>query len=281
MKKDASTLVFPGGETRCIYSYSTPFSFQVSIILQLSPPSITTTTCLQVIPGDSDKVVLYFQAGGACWDKISNKMNLCLSNVEPQSLQGVFSRDASINSYATHTIIHISYCSGDVFGSDKSIYLCYLAILNGICFFVRRKRHSELQRQQRAAHRAARTHQCSIRGTQLQRHARELGPITFSCSLTLGGLVGGAAVCRSAVCEPLAAHGHGQLRRVARHAAMGQQSAPNSQAQEGAGGARQLLRPVPAWHCGIDANYPCLCIKRTILSMYVCMYVCIYVCRVL
>lgn len=29
MTRDSSTLVYPGGETRCIYSTSTPFSFQV------------------------------------------------------------------------------------------------------------------------------------------------------------------------------------------------------------------------------------------------------------
>lgn len=29
MPKDVTTLVLPGGETRCIYSYSTPFAFQV------------------------------------------------------------------------------------------------------------------------------------------------------------------------------------------------------------------------------------------------------------
>ncbi len=27
--KDKTTMVLPGGETRCIYSYSTPFAFQV------------------------------------------------------------------------------------------------------------------------------------------------------------------------------------------------------------------------------------------------------------
>jgi hypothetical protein len=31
MPKDQTTLVLPGGETRCIYSYSTPFAFQVNI----------------------------------------------------------------------------------------------------------------------------------------------------------------------------------------------------------------------------------------------------------
>lgn len=31
MPKDQTTLVLPGGETRCIYSYSTPFAFQVGL----------------------------------------------------------------------------------------------------------------------------------------------------------------------------------------------------------------------------------------------------------
>jgi recombinational DNA repair protein RecR len=32
MTRDQSTLVLPGGDTRCIYSTSTPFAFQVFII---------------------------------------------------------------------------------------------------------------------------------------------------------------------------------------------------------------------------------------------------------
>lgn len=42
MPKDKTMLVLPGGETRCIYSDSTPYAFQV-------------------VPGDSDKLVFYFQ----------------------------------------------------------------------------------------------------------------------------------------------------------------------------------------------------------------------------
>jgi hypothetical protein len=48
--KDLTTLVHPGGSTRCMFSYSTPYSFQV-------------------IPGRTDKVMFYFQGGGACWNK--------------------------------------------------------------------------------------------------------------------------------------------------------------------------------------------------------------------
>jgi hypothetical protein len=42
MSRDTSTVVLPGGETRCIYSYSTPFGFQV-------------------FPGDADKVLFMLQ----------------------------------------------------------------------------------------------------------------------------------------------------------------------------------------------------------------------------
>jgi len=52
MPQDTTTLVSPGGMTRCIFSGSTPYSFQV-------------------IPGDTSKVLVYFQGGGACWDKFS------------------------------------------------------------------------------------------------------------------------------------------------------------------------------------------------------------------
>ena len=31
MQENESTLVFPGGETRCIYSTSTPYAFQVTV----------------------------------------------------------------------------------------------------------------------------------------------------------------------------------------------------------------------------------------------------------
>lgn len=46
MPRDKSTLVLPGGDTRCIYSYSTPFA-------------------IEIIPGDTDKVLLFLQ-GNIC-----------------------------------------------------------------------------------------------------------------------------------------------------------------------------------------------------------------------
>jgi hypothetical protein len=97
--KDKSTLVLPGGETRCIFSTSTPFAFQV-------------------IPGATDKVLLYFQGGGACWDQSSTKLGFCTTDSQPQSPVGIFDRTNALNEYRDYTIVHVLYCSGDVFGGD-------------------------------------------------------------------------------------------------------------------------------------------------------------------
>ena len=99
MSKDTSTLVFPGGETRCIYSDSTPYAFQV-------------------IPGATDKLLFYFQGGGACWDRVSDALNFCSSDVSPQISAGVFDRTDPQNQYKDYTIVHAMYCSGDVWGGD-------------------------------------------------------------------------------------------------------------------------------------------------------------------
>ena len=84
-----------GGETRCIYQDSTPFAFQI-------------------IPGDSDKLLFYFQGGGACWDKASTLAGLCTSDSVPQNPVGVFDRDNVNNNFASYTIVHVLYCSGNV-----------------------------------------------------------------------------------------------------------------------------------------------------------------------
>jgi hypothetical protein len=99
MTKDQSILVLPGGETRCIFSTSTPFAFQV-------------------IPGASDKLLFYFQGGGACWDEYSTKLGMCTTDVSPQSLVGIFDRTSPNNEFRDYTIVFVSYCSGDVHGGD-------------------------------------------------------------------------------------------------------------------------------------------------------------------
>lgn len=64
-KKDVTSLIYPGGRTRCIFSTSTDFSFQI-------------------IPGDTDKVLFYFQGGGACWNKETTiDDTLCSTDATP------------------------------------------------------------------------------------------------------------------------------------------------------------------------------------------------------
>ena len=93
MTPNESTLVFPGGDTRCIYSTSTPYAFQV-------------------IPGAMDKVMVYFQGGGACWDRISDRLGFCTTDITPQGPYGIFDREDVQNAFADFTIIHALYCSG-------------------------------------------------------------------------------------------------------------------------------------------------------------------------
>lgn len=96
-----SSLVLPGGNTRCIFSTSTPFAFQV-------------------YRGDTDKVLFYFQGGGACWDKASTKSSLCTTDSSPSGSSGVFDKTNVQNAYKDYTIVQVLYCSGDVHGGDTT-----------------------------------------------------------------------------------------------------------------------------------------------------------------
>jgi len=99
MTVDQSILVLPGGETRCIFSYSTPYAFQV-------------------IPGVKDKVLFYFQGGGACWDETSTNAGFCTTDSNPASLNGVFDRENELNAFRDFTIVHVLYCGGDIHGGN-------------------------------------------------------------------------------------------------------------------------------------------------------------------
>eukprot|EP00211_Chloroparvula_japonica_P007056 CAMPEP_0119129356 /NCGR_PEP_ID=MMETSP1310-20130426/7139_1 /TAXON_ID=464262 /ORGANISM="Genus nov. species nov., Strain RCC2339" /LENGTH=428 /DNA_ID=CAMNT_0007119775 /DNA_START=97 /DNA_END=1383 /DNA_ORIENTATION=- len=101
MPHERSTLVFPGGASRCIFSYSTDYSFQVWA-------------------GATDKVLFYFQGGGACWDKQSTFTDLCTTDALPDNAEGVFNRsdEDNRNRFSSWTIINILYCSGDLHAGD-------------------------------------------------------------------------------------------------------------------------------------------------------------------
>ena len=70
------------------------------------------------MPGVSDKLLFYFQGGGACWDEASTKLHFCRSRATPLPQLGVFNRQNEKNKFRDHTIVHVLYCSGDVHGGN-------------------------------------------------------------------------------------------------------------------------------------------------------------------
>mmetsp|Transcript_34277 Transcript_34277/g.90424 ORF Transcript_34277/g.90424 Transcript_34277/m.90424 type:complete len:425 (+) Transcript_34277:98-1372(+) len=125
MPDDETTVVYPGGETRCIFDQSISGNFG-----------------FQVIPGNSSKgLLLFYQGGGACWDEASTKVHvgfiqngrtcnhsrvlstpshhhqlgLCTTSAVPSG-GGVFDRNDEANPYHDWTVVQVLYCSGDVHG---------------------------------------------------------------------------------------------------------------------------------------------------------------------
>ena len=103
---DTSTLINPSEEfgTSCIDGGN--YHFQV-----FPSPHLTDTDM-------KNDVLIYFQGGGACWDKLSYDMSLCSKTAGAQATTGLFCRNGSCNSketnpYEDYTIIHVTYCSGD------------------------------------------------------------------------------------------------------------------------------------------------------------------------
>lgn len=99
--------IYTGGDTQCLDSNS-PYRFLV-------------------YPGRSDRLVIYFQGGGACWNKSVSKwmVHPCRKTAaEPSSKSfGVFDRREPKNLYRDWTIIYILYCSGDLHvGNSEMTY---------------------------------------------------------------------------------------------------------------------------------------------------------------
>mmetsp|Transcript_63044 Transcript_63044/g.163590 ORF Transcript_63044/g.163590 Transcript_63044/m.163590 type:complete len:537 (+) Transcript_63044:90-1700(+) len=93
------TMVFPGGKTRCIFGDSPAFRFKVT-------------------PGDSTKLLLNFQGGGACLTKNTTTPflnTMCIPDPFDFDVAGVFNRTTPENPYKNWTVLDVFYCSGDLF----------------------------------------------------------------------------------------------------------------------------------------------------------------------
>jgi hypothetical protein len=100
MKKDEAAYVRPGGKTRCIFERTGAYQFEV-------------------IPGDSDKLLIFFQGGGACWDVVSTIATACTTGAFGQGTKGgVFERNEPSNPYRHYTVLHVLYCDGSMFAGN-------------------------------------------------------------------------------------------------------------------------------------------------------------------
>ncbi|CAE7623932.1 unnamed protein product, partial [Symbiodinium microadriaticum] len=67
----------------------------------------------------TDKLLFYFQGGGACWDKASTvTVPLCTTDSSPSGLNGIFDRTNTANAYRDYTVVQVLYCSGDIHGGN-------------------------------------------------------------------------------------------------------------------------------------------------------------------
>lgn len=99
------TKVEPGGETRC--AHDTPYAYWVR-------------------PGSNDKLLLYFQGGGGCWNAETCAPGSTFYDDDvtaaddPNSRAGgVFALNNQQNPFKDHTIVYMPSCTGDVHWGDN------------------------------------------------------------------------------------------------------------------------------------------------------------------
>lgn len=91
--------IAPGGATRC--SDGSEFAFYVR-------------------PGDPERLLVFLQGGGACWnletcDPLHRPTyTINLDGLEPESFDGIFNYRRTDNPFKDHTVVFAPYCSADV-----------------------------------------------------------------------------------------------------------------------------------------------------------------------
>jgi len=100
----ASTMVYPGGQTRCISNNKPEYAFQV-------------------VPGRLDKLFLLFDGGGAVWNKLSWELNAAnKTRVKAVQLHGLLRHGpkSERNPLRDYTLVLVQYCSGDLHSGDAT-----------------------------------------------------------------------------------------------------------------------------------------------------------------
>jgi len=96
--------VYPGGKTRCFDGGAYAFA---------------------VVPGDKDKLLFYFEGGGACWEAKGNVVRQCTEGMD-YGIQttglgtGIQNRTNPNNPLRSYTVVEPIYCGGDAFMGTKT-----------------------------------------------------------------------------------------------------------------------------------------------------------------
>ncbi|KAG7391095.1 hypothetical protein PHYPSEUDO_005862 [Phytophthora pseudosyringae] len=110
---DSSSVIYPGGDTRCAFDDFSNSSVDFST---------NSTYFFQVFPApeqDKTKLMLYFQGGGACIDDLTCAFGLqCMyetfSPIATPLSTGVLNRSNDENLFNDYNIVHLPYCTGDL-----------------------------------------------------------------------------------------------------------------------------------------------------------------------
>ncbi|MCP4361304.1 MAG: pectinesterase [Chloroflexi bacterium] len=94
----------PGGDTRC--AHDTPFSYWVK-------------------PGNVNKLLIYFEGGGGCWDAQTCKQGSTFYDADvgpdedPTNRRGIFDLDNPANPFRDYHAVYIPSCNGDVYWGNS------------------------------------------------------------------------------------------------------------------------------------------------------------------
>jgi len=96
------TIIFPGGDTRCIGN-SSDASFDGKFGFMVTPG----------VNGNTNDVLFNLADGGACWDQISSAAHLCNQQVLIPKLVGIYDRVFKGNPFKDWLLVDVPYCGGD------------------------------------------------------------------------------------------------------------------------------------------------------------------------
>ncbi len=105
---DGWTKIEPGGDTRC--AHDTPFAFWTR-------------------PGTSNKLLVYFQGGGGCWNGETCQVGSTFydasvsANDDPEGRGGILDFENPENPFADYHAVFVPSCTGDIYlGSNIQTY---------------------------------------------------------------------------------------------------------------------------------------------------------------